>query len=378
MSSCSSRESANEEDPDVQIDQSISSADGIENQKRLSLFAEHDLVLKIENTKLHVSKDQLIAASSVFEKMFTSEVKEKDQQEIELDGKDLNNFVDFLRCTLPGIDEELTDETVHSVVPLADEYQTTKTLKKADDFLAKKSIQLGDKISSQQVILSILQAELYHLTSFLEESIAIASRKWFKKLVKNPKFIEISPETKMKIAFKRWSDVDKVFESTGNLQNVRASADFYQACPLPEIAPIIQSIPSRMSGPVSTGFTFSSHQTVIGSRPDLNSTSNFSIESAFQCFQASSLNRRYAPSAAAGREVQAREVNDRDTRGYIRTCYGYCAESLPLVETISPQLRQNITAGMDVNLASLLIPYTVVCAVTILNRYRIPINRIPD
>jgi hypothetical protein len=39
------------------------------------------------------------------------------------------------------------------------------------------------------------------------------------------------------------------------------------------------------------------------------------------------------------------------------------AESLPLVETISPQLRQNITAGRDVNLAALLIPnYTGHCS----------------
>ncbi|CAC5415947.1 unnamed protein product [Mytilus coruscus] len=85
-----------------------------------------------------------------------------------------------------------------------------------------------------------------------------------------------------------------------------------------------------------------------------SSTGNYSIESAMHCFQTSSLNR-HVPTAAAGNEAQAREVSD--TRGYKRTCYGYSAESLPLVETISPQLRQNITAGRDVNLASLLIPF---------------------
>ncbi|XP_076101126.1 uncharacterized protein LOC143070913 [Mytilus galloprovincialis] len=84
-----------------------------------------------------------------------------------------------------------------------------------------------------------------------------------------------------------------------------------------------------------------------------SSTGNYSIESAMQSFQTSSFNR-HVPSAAAGSEAQAREI---DTRGYKRTCYGYSAESLPLVETISPQLRQNITAGRDVNLASLLIPF---------------------
>jgi len=42
---------------------------------------------------------------------------------------------------------------------------------------------------------------------------------------------------------------------------------------------------------------------------------------------------------------------------YVRTRYGYAAESLPFVETVSPQARKNIIEGKDVNLASLLIPY---------------------
>ncbi|CAG2224015.1 unnamed protein product [Mytilus edulis] len=41
----------------------------------------------------------------------------------------------------------------------------------------------------------------------------------------------------------------------------------------------------------------------------------------------------------------------------VRTAHGYSAETLPFVETISPQLRKNIISGMDINLTSLLIPY---------------------
>ncbi|VDI52296.1 Hypothetical predicted protein [Mytilus galloprovincialis] len=120
------------------------------------------------------------------------------------------------------------DKTVHLDTPLAYEYQTTKTLQKADNFLTNKSRQLGDRISSQQVISNILQAESYNLTTYLDESIAIASRKLFSRLVDNPKFKEISSETRMKIAFKRWSDVDRVFELSGNPHGITESADFYQ------------------------------------------------------------------------------------------------------------------------------------------------------
>ena len=78
-----------------------------ESARRLSAFAEQDLVLIIENTKLHVSKDQLMKESAVFDRMLTSDFKENDQKEIELDGKNLNDFVAFLRCTLPGIDDDI-------------------------------------------------------------------------------------------------------------------------------------------------------------------------------------------------------------------------------------------------------------------------------
>ncbi|CAC5402672.1 unnamed protein product [Mytilus coruscus] len=237
--------SVRKETPDTQIDQNVIN-EAIE-KRRLSVFAEHDLVIKIANTKLHVNKEQLIAESPVFEKMLADQSKEKDQHEIELDGKNLNDFVDFLRCTLPGTDDQVTDKTVHLVTPLADEYQTTKTLQKADDFLSKKSIQLGDRISSQQVISNILQAESHNLTSYLEESIAIASRKLFSRLVANPKFKKISSETRMKIAFKRWSDVDRVFESSGNLQGIIESTDFYQPYQIPVFAQPLMGDQSRPS-----------------------------------------------------------------------------------------------------------------------------------
>jgi hypothetical protein len=45
--------------------------------------------------------------SAVFDRMLTSDFKEKDKTEIELDGKNLNDFVAFLRCTLPGIDDDI-------------------------------------------------------------------------------------------------------------------------------------------------------------------------------------------------------------------------------------------------------------------------------
>jgi hypothetical protein len=102
------------------------------------------------------------------------------------------------------------------VLPLADEYQTAKTLEKANQFLAKKSKTFGHKISSEEVIQNILQAELYRLDDYLDESITIASRKYFERLVQHPKFNEITQETRFKIMTKRWKDMDDVFKKNCN------------------------------------------------------------------------------------------------------------------------------------------------------------------
>ena len=114
------------------------------------------------------------------------------------------------------------------ILPLADEYQTAKTIEKANQFLAKKSKILGDTISSAQVIQNILQAELYRLDDYLDESIAIASRKCFERLVQHPKFKEITQETRLKIMTKRWKDMDEVFKTTGHMPYETECVDFYQ------------------------------------------------------------------------------------------------------------------------------------------------------
>lgn len=94
-----------------------------------SPFNEPNVAFVFEERKLYVEKEQLIAVSPVFEAMFSSKFKEGSEKEIPLPGKNLNHFVRFLRYLCPEFDDELTDDTVHLMLPLADEYQT-EALKK--------------------------------------------------------------------------------------------------------------------------------------------------------------------------------------------------------------------------------------------------------
>lgn len=78
---------------------------------------------------------------------------------------------------------------------------------------------------------------------------------------------------------------------------------------------------------------------------------SFTLSTAYRVFN-SGENVYNTPSAAAGSASQL-----PGSTNAARTAFGYAAHTLPLVETVSPQVRQNIVTGKDINLASLLIPF---------------------
>ena len=61
------------------------------------------VTLIVEDQKLFVHKEVLAAWSPVFKSMFISNFKEKEQKEIELPGKKMDDFVELLHCIYPPI-----------------------------------------------------------------------------------------------------------------------------------------------------------------------------------------------------------------------------------------------------------------------------------
>ncbi|CAG2226399.1 unnamed protein product [Mytilus edulis] len=121
------------------------------------------------------------------------------------------SFCSFLRYLSPGFDDEFSDDTVHDMLALADEYQTDDLKKRIEKFLVTSALSKSDAITSEQIILDIIEAEMYKLSEYLNVSIAIASRKKIISLTKSHKFEEISHKTQRKISFKRCKDIDKIF-----------------------------------------------------------------------------------------------------------------------------------------------------------------------
>lgn len=178
----------------------------------ISPFACHDLTLKVGKIQFHVNKKQLMDASPVFKQMLSADFKEKNAKEITLKGKDPGGFGLFLRYTLPGFEEdELKETDAHLILPIAHEYQTEKTLTRIDASLTEYSTAMADSLTSEQVIDSIIEAEFFGLSEYLETCMKIASHKTFNKLVKNENFNKISKDTRYTISMKRWKELDDTY-----------------------------------------------------------------------------------------------------------------------------------------------------------------------
>ncbi|CAC5397308.1 unnamed protein product [Mytilus coruscus] len=108
-------------------------------------------------------------------------------------------------------------DTVHDILPLADEYQTDNFKKTIEQFLLKGVLSKSDSITSVDIIVKILEAERYKLNDYLNACMDVASRKKFNSLTKSPKFEEISQITQLQISFTRWEDIDDTYTSVVNV-----------------------------------------------------------------------------------------------------------------------------------------------------------------
>ena len=71
---------------------------------------DSDLILIVENQRLHVHRFILKMASPVFKAMLSSDFKEKNENELSLPGKHANQIVDLLRQIYPQFGSTITCE----------------------------------------------------------------------------------------------------------------------------------------------------------------------------------------------------------------------------------------------------------------------------
>ena len=98
-----------------------------------------DVVLVVERQQFHVHRYTLAMWSPVFEKMFTSEFKEKNSCEIPLPGKKASEIRELLLVIYPTKTGKawrtVTNQNCYFLLKLADEYQMEDIRKRCEDVL---------------------------------------------------------------------------------------------------------------------------------------------------------------------------------------------------------------------------------------------------
>ena len=107
-----------------------------------------DVVLVVGERKFHVHRSTLAIWSPVFERMFTSDFKEKNSDEIPLPGKKASEVNELLQIMYPSLEEKvITRNSCYFLLNLAREYQIASITEKCEDF--------GVQTNTYYVILSI-------------------------------------------------------------------------------------------------------------------------------------------------------------------------------------------------------------------------------
>ena len=163
----------------------------VESQDFSQPWKFSDVVLVVEDERLHVHRAVLAMASPVFEKMFTSEFQEKDNKEIALPGKSSTEVKELLLFIYPSTSEkQITKENCYFLVKIAHEYQMAAIVQKCEEFLVEK-IKTKPK---DEVLAELIFAQTYKLEKLRQVSVDQAHNLKLEELKSNEMYDQIQPE----------------------------------------------------------------------------------------------------------------------------------------------------------------------------------------
>ena len=127
-----------------------------------------DVVLVVEDQKFHVHRSILAIWSPVFKKMFTSEFKEKKNDEIPLPGKKANEIKQLLYMMYPSLEEkQVTKANCYFLLELAHEYRIESIVEKCQSFMV---FMVKEKMEDD-VLAMLIYGQKYQLKSLISACI---------------------------------------------------------------------------------------------------------------------------------------------------------------------------------------------------------------
>jgi len=156
-----------------------------------------DVVLVAEEQKFHVHRGTLAFWSPVFERMFTSEFKEKNSDEIPLPGKKASEIKELLQMMYPSLEEKvITNGNCYFLLDLAREYQIASITRKCENFL----VSAVKRRKENDVLAVLIVGQNYQLQTLINSCVYEARRLSLKELKQHTKRGEIDPDNYLQIA----------------------------------------------------------------------------------------------------------------------------------------------------------------------------------
>ena len=186
-----------------------------------------DLVLSVENRKFHVHRTLLAVASPVFERMFSSDFKEKNACEIPLPGKKAGEIEELLKFIYPDQVFTLTRKNCLTLFRLANEYQIERLEDQCNTFISNWSE--DGEMTAQSALMVVAYSQNYPLNEdTVDRCLRIFSSRedmTWDDIKRQKLFQRLKPETVQRVMEKRikyFEDELGVRSSTNNLPRLLA------------------------------------------------------------------------------------------------------------------------------------------------------------
>lgn len=183
-----------------------------------------DVVLIVEDQKFHVHRNVLALWSPVFEKMFTSNFREKNKEEIRLPGKQAEGVKALLLMIYPPANGEITQENYSAILELGHEYQISSIVEKCEEFLVDALLYI-DPDEKPDPLTQLILAQNYKLERLRKVCVDYAGKLNLKGLKDHELCGEIEPENYTEILesiIKRMQRFQNSLPSKETLRGIKA------------------------------------------------------------------------------------------------------------------------------------------------------------
>ena len=165
-----------------------------------------DLVLVVEKKRFHVHRTILSMCSPVFDRMLSSDFKEKTATEIPLPGKKADEIEELLRSIYPYVEHRICEENSFSLLELSCEYQLDRLKARCEKYFMYKSM------TNDEALEFVVMAQRHQLSNELIQRCMqrfVSQETNWETLKKNELFSQLEPRYSQQLVEERVKYLEK-------------------------------------------------------------------------------------------------------------------------------------------------------------------------